>query len=69
MTSWVIREKDTCRVIAETFNKGLVDCLNTSRYEAVSIIQHLGDINRSIREENGVRVPVYHPVSSGCVTR
>ena len=44
--SWIIREKDTGRVIAETFNKALVDVLNTARYEAVPIREYLASLNK-----------------------
>lgn len=44
--SWIIREKDTGRVIAETFNKALVDVLNTARYEAVPIQTYLASLNK-----------------------
>ena len=43
--SWVIREKSTGRVIAETFNLDLVDALNTVRYEAVPIKDYLVSLN------------------------
>lgn len=50
--SWVIREKDTGRVIAETFNRSLVDALNTVRYEAVPITEHLASINRAVNPKH-----------------
>lgn len=43
--SWVIREKVTGKVIAETFDRAKVDALNTERYEAVPALQHLQEIN------------------------
>lgn len=43
--SWVLREKATGRVIAETFDRKKVDALNTERYEAVPVQQHLAEIN------------------------
>jgi hypothetical protein len=45
--SWVIREKATGRVIMETFDKRVVDRLNTTKYEAVPIHEHLAGINRN----------------------
>lgn len=44
-TSWVLRDKNTGRVIAETFDRKKVDTLNTDRYEAVPVIEHLHQIN------------------------
>lgn len=44
-TSWVIREKESKRVIAETFNPKAVALLNTLKYEAVPIGAYLGSIN------------------------
>lgn len=43
--SWVIRNKDTGEVIMETFDKKKVDALNTERYEAVPIQEHLASLN------------------------
>ena len=43
--SWVIREKDTGRVVMETFDRAKVDALNTEKYEAVPAQQHLAEIN------------------------
>jgi len=39
--SWVIRERSTGRVVFETFNRSIVDRLNTTRYEAVPILAYL----------------------------
>lgn len=47
--SWVIREKDTGAVIMETYDKNKVDILNTSKYEAVPINEHLAGINQAMR--------------------
>lgn len=44
--SWVIREKDTGRVVMETFDRKKVEALNTSKYEAVPIREHLAGLNR-----------------------
>lgn len=43
--SWVIREKATGKVIAETFLKNVVGALNKNKYEAVPIGEYLGSIN------------------------
>lgn len=46
--SWVIQEKETGAVIAETFDKKKIDALNTQKYEAVPIATHLASLsNRS----------------------
>jgi hypothetical protein len=47
--SWVIRERSTGRVIAETFNPAVVAALNTSKYEAVPILEYLYSLNRAAR--------------------
>ncbi|UEG08918.1 PLxRFG domain-containing protein [Pseudomonas aeruginosa] len=44
--SWVIRNKETGEVIAETFDRKKVDALNTEKYEAVPIQQHLASLNK-----------------------
>jgi len=44
-SSWVIRNKATGEVMLETFDKKKVDALNTEKYEAVPVQQHLGEIN------------------------
>ncbi|EPX2510607.1 PLxRFG domain-containing protein [Pseudomonas aeruginosa] len=44
--SWVIRNKETGEVIAETFDRKKVDALNTEKYEVVPIQQHLASLNK-----------------------
>lgn len=44
--SWVIRNKETGEVMAETFDRKKVDALNTEKYEAVPIRQHLASLNK-----------------------
>jgi len=48
--SWVVREKATGTVLFETFNRRVVEALNTAKYEAVPIGEYLAEINRKIRE-------------------
>lgn len=43
--SWVIREKATGNVVMETFDRKKVDALNTAKYEAVPVAQHLAQLN------------------------
>jgi len=45
-TSWVIREKATGDVVLETFDPRKVEALNTEKYEAVPIREHLASLNR-----------------------
>lgn len=45
--SWVIREKETGRVICETFSERAVAALKPT-YEAVPILQYLQELNRKI---------------------
>jgi hypothetical protein len=42
--SWVIRDKTSEHVIAETFSARVADAVNTDRYEAVPIVQHLATL-------------------------
>ncbi|MBB5546530.1 hypothetical protein [Paraburkholderia fungorum] len=49
--SWVIREKGNKHVICETFDKRLVERLNTAKYEAVPILEYLGEFNASARNQ------------------
>ena len=44
-TSWVLREKDTGKTVMETSNAEAVQKLNTNKYEAVPIIEHLANLN------------------------
>ncbi len=53
--SWVIRNKETGEVIAETFDPAKVAALNTSKYEAVPILQHLQELNAATKR------PATHP--------
>jgi hypothetical protein len=48
--SWVIRNKETGEVIAETFERNTVAALNESKYEAVPISEHLASINQQTAE-------------------
>ena len=43
--SWVIREKATGKVIAETFLNNVAEAVNKNKYEAVPIGEYLGSIN------------------------
>ncbi len=51
--SWVIREKETRRVICETFSERAVAALKP-KYEAVPILQYLQELNQTIR--NAARI-------------
>lgn len=45
-SSWVIKNKDTGEIVMETFDRAKVDALNTSKYEAVPILEHLQSLNK-----------------------
>lgn len=47
--SWVIKNKETGEVIAETFLSHVVASLNTEKYEAVPILEHLQGINQALK--------------------
>lgn len=44
-SSWVIKNKETGEIVMETFDRAKVDALNTSKYEAIPILQHLQSVN------------------------
>jgi len=50
--SWVIRSKETGRVLFETFDKQKVDMLNTERYEALPIQTYLASLNGAKEAED-----------------
>ncbi|WP_193749428.1 hypothetical protein [Ralstonia mannitolilytica] len=47
--SWVIREKESKRVLFETFSRATVERLNTTKYEAVPILAYLQEFNARVR--------------------
>lgn len=49
VASWILRDKETKRVICETFDKRKVDALNTAKYEAVPILDYLISLNTKVR--------------------
>jgi hypothetical protein len=53
--SWVIREKATGQVVLETFDKKKVDALNTQRYEAVPIREHLAGLSQKPETSSGAQ--------------
>lgn len=74
--SWVIREKASGAVILETFDRRKVDALNTAKYEAVPIREHLAGLSR--RDDAGPAPATYSdpapsadplPVDSGTPSR
>lgn len=44
--SWVIRRKSDGAVIAETFLRHVAKAINTEKYEAVPIQEHLASLNK-----------------------
>lgn len=47
--SWIILDLENHPVM-ETFNKRIVENLNTKKYKAVPILEYLCDLNNHIRE-------------------
>lgn len=45
--SWVIRHKATGDIVFETFNRRVVELLNTDKFEAVPILEYLQSLNAS----------------------
>lgn len=46
--SWVLRERDSGYIIAETWDRSVVERLNKAKYEAIPIMKYLMDLNRDI---------------------
>ena len=46
VASWVVKRKADGQVMFETFDKAKVDALNTEKYEAVPIQEHLAGLNK-----------------------
>ena len=55
--SWVIRDKASGNVLMETYDKAKVDALNTEKYEAVPIQQHLIELNAKIKADAAQPTP------------
>lgn len=49
--SWIIRNKETGEVIAETFKANVAAAVNADRYEAVPVQMHLAQLNQKLREQ------------------
>lgn len=48
-SSWVIIKKETGEVLLETFSAELVSKLNPEHWEAVPIMEYLGNLNKKIK--------------------
>lgn len=44
--SWIIKNKETGGVITEIWDRRLLDRLNTDKYEAVPVQEHLASLNQ-----------------------
>lgn len=51
--SWVIRNRETGEMVMEAFDRKTVERLNTDKYEAVPVAQHLAEINARQGIQNG----------------
>lgn len=60
--SWVIRNKATGEVVMETFDRKKVEALNTKKYEAVPIAEHLASLNKQQVTQDGQQVQGQAPV-------
>lgn len=47
--SWIIRNKATREIVAETFSKRAVEALNTHKYEAIPVLEYLVSLNAKPR--------------------
>jgi hypothetical protein len=63
-TSWVLRDKSTGAVVMETSQKSVADKINTAKYEAVPIGQHLASLS-SPPTAQGVPANVPQPAQPG----
>ena len=63
-TSWVLRDKSTGAVVMETSQKSVADNINTAKYEAVPIGQHLASLS-SPQTAQGAPANVPQPAQSG----
>ena len=50
-SSWVIQNIETKEVIMETFQKTLIDKLNTTKYIAIPVHDYLAALNQSIKDD------------------
>ena len=48
--SWIIREKDTRKVIGEVFNPAIALAINAVKYEAVPILEYLQSLNEHVTQ-------------------
>ena len=48
--SWIIREKDTRKVIGEVFSPAIALAINALRYEAVPILEYLQSLNEHVKQ-------------------
>jgi len=55
--SWVIQNKETGEVIAETYDPKKVAALNKEKYKATPILEYLQNLNRKIKEEAPTTAP------------
>ena len=46
--SWVIKDNQTKEVVCEIFNEKLLNKLNTKKYEAVPVKEHLEQLNKEL---------------------
>lgn len=53
--SWVIRDKATGDVVMETSQKSVAEKINTEKYEAVPVLEHLQQFNAAGRKAGGVQ--------------
>jgi len=60
VSSWVVIEKASRRVLFETFSACIAGAINRAKYDVIPIAEYLADLNRSIRSV---------PSAQGRVTR
>lgn len=61
--SWVIREKSSGNVVMETFDRKKVEALNTEKFDAVPIAEHLASLNQK-KPASNEQAPAKTPATS-----
>lgn len=50
--SWIIRNIETKQVIVETFRRDVVETIDTTKFEAVPILEYLQQLNAQIKAQS-----------------
>ena len=53
-TSWVIVRRATGKAVFETYSRDVANAVNREAYAVIPIMKYLGNLNRRIKEADGV---------------